>query len=91
MDETIRGPKHNLIVLPRQFHQLNFENLNFFLVCEIKSILCVNKSMVNHAKIVYRLCLTFCETSLLVKFSRIVFKNSENIAISCLTAVCLDA
>ena len=46
--------------------------------------------MINHAKIFCKSCLTFCEISVLVKLSRIVFKNSENIAISCLTVVCLD-
>ena len=46
--------------------------------------------MINHAKIFSKSCLAFCETSLLVKFSRIAFKNSQNIAISCLTAVCRD-
>ena len=44
----------------------------------------------NHAKIFCKSCLTFCEISLLVKFSRIVFKNVENAAISFLTFVCLD-
>ena len=46
--------------------------------------------MINQAKTFCKSCLAFCETSLLVKFSRIEFKNSENIAVSCLTAVCLD-
>ena len=46
--------------------------------------------MMNHAKIFCKSCLTFCETSLLVKFSRIAFKYSENIVISCLTLVCFD-
>ena len=47
--------------------------------------------MINHAKIFCKWCLTFCGTSLLVKFLRIVFKYSENFAISCLTVVCFDA
>ena len=44
----------------------------------------------NHAKTFCKPCLTFCEFSLLEKFSRIVFKNAENAAISFLTFVCLD-
>ena len=40
--------------------------------------------MINHAKFFWKSCLMFCETSLLVKFSRIGFKYSENNAISCL-------
>ena len=35
----------------------------------------------NHAKIFCKSCSIFCEISLLVKFSRIVFKNVENAAI----------
>ena len=46
--------------------------------------------MINHAKIFCKLCLNFFETSLLVKYSRIAFRYSENIAISCLTVVCFD-
>ena len=46
--------------------------------------------MINDSKVFGKSCLTFCKTSLMVKFSRIAFKNSENFVISCLTAVCLD-
>ena len=46
--------------------------------------------MINLDKIFCKSCLAFCETSSLVKISRIAFKNSEKIAISCLTAVSLD-
>ena len=35
-------------------------------------------------------CSVFCETSLLVKFSPIVFRNAEKAAIFFLTFVCLD-
>ena len=35
-------------------------------------------------------CLVFCETSLLVKFSRIAFKNVENATILFPTFVCFD-
>ena len=44
----------------------------------------------NQAKIFCKSCLTFGEISLFEKFSRIVFKNAENAAISFLTFVCLD-
>ena len=37
-----------------------------------------------------RSCLTFCDTSLLVRFSRIAFKIFEKTLIFCLTVVCLD-
>ena len=46
--------------------------------------------MMNHAKIYCKSCLSFCETSLLVKFSGIVIKYSKNIVISCLTVVGFD-
>ena len=67
-----------------------FRGLKFFLAGEIESILCVKKSIMNHAKIFCMSCLTFFEISLLDKFSRIAFKNSENAATSFLTFVCLD-
>ena len=44
----------------------------------------------NHASIFCKSCLVFCETSLLVKFSQIAFKNVENAAISVLVFVCFD-
>ena len=44
----------------------------------------------NHTSIFFESCLVFCETSLLVKFSQIAFKNVENAAISILTFVCFD-
>ena len=47
--------------------------------------------MVNHASNFCKSCLVFCETSLLVKFSRIAFKNVEkNATILFLTFVCFD-
>ena len=46
--------------------------------------------MINHAKIFCISCLSNDETSLLVKFSRIVSKCSKNDAILCLTVACFD-
>ena len=65
-------------------------DLKFFLACAIKSILWVKWSIINRAKIFRKSCVTFGEVSLFEKFSRIVFKNAENAAISFLTFVCLD-
>ena len=50
----------------------------------------MKQSMINHSKIFCKSCLTFCEISLLVEFSRIVFIYLEKIAILCLTVMCLD-
>ena len=44
----------------------------------------------NHACVFGKSCLKVCETSLLVKFSRIMFKNVEKATISFLTLVCFD-
>ena len=44
----------------------------------------------NHASNFCKSCLLFCETLLLVKFSRLEFKNVEKAANSFLTFVCLD-
>ena len=54
------------------------------------TVLCAKYSIMNHARIFCKPCLTFCEISLLVKFSRIVFKNVEKAAISFPTFVWFD-
>ena len=67
-----------------------FWGLKFFLACEIKSILCVKSSIINHAKIFCKSCFVCCETSSLVKFSLIICRKVENSVISCRTFICLD-
>ena len=79
MDETKQGPKHNLFRLLIQYHHLNF------VVEAMRSILWTKKSIRNHASIHYISSLTFCETSLIIRFSRIVFENFEKRQISGLT------
>ena len=70
------------IITPFFERWFTFEIWVFFLACAIKSILCVKYSVMNHAKSFCKSCLTFCEISLFENFSRIVFKNAQNAAIS---------
>ena len=83
MDETNQGPKHNLFHLLIQFHLLNCCGRKFSLDRALRSIM-------NHASILCRPCLKFCEILLLMRFSRIVFKNFEKIQISWLTVESRD-